>query len=234
MPGRVAGALITAVLLASCVRPYRPTADIDLATCIPRGADAAAYANLDRLRSTPLYPKLPLPDAMRDASALLAVLRGAEWAIAARGRFPQPPAGATMIGPGIAAAGPPDLLQAMAAQHRTGAASDLVALAPADDPVWLVARGAATFPLGGNWNNLNRLLHQAETVSIGIRVSGTLRLTANAVCRTPAHAEHLEENLRAMATLARLESVQVSGTGTSVHVSAAVPADSLPPFTLGH
>ncbi len=219
-------AVVVAILLASAsCAPARHAAS-SLAAYIPPGTDAIAYADLDRLRGTAIYTKLPVPEQLRDASAVLVILQGRDWAIAARGHFPQPPAGATLVGPDIAAAGAPELLRAMQSKPVGGA--DLLARAPADAPVWLVARGRATLPITGNLANFNRLLHQAEYTAIGLRVTNRVEIDATAQCATEAQARHLEENVRALASLARLEAFTVSSDGAVVHVGAALALNSLP------
>ena len=223
----ISGQLFCALALLACAAcaPARHAAS-PLAAYIPPGTDAIAYADLDRLRGTPLYARLPVPDQLGEASAVLVVLQGKDWALAARGHFPPLPAGATLLGPDVAAAGAPGLLHAM--QSRPDGGADLVARAPADAPAWLVARGRATLPITGNLANFNRLLHQAEYTAIGLRVSDRLEIDAAAQCATPAQALHLEQNIRAIASLARLQSFTVTSDGATVRVAAALPFNSLP------
>ncbi len=211
---------------AGCVPAHHAASP--LAAYIPVGTDAIASADLDRLRGTPLYTRLPVPDQLRQASAVLVVLQGKDWAIAARGHFPPLPAGAALLGPDVAAAGAPDLLHAM--ESRPDGGADLLARAPADAPVWLVARGRATLPITGNLANFNRLLHQAEYTAIGLRVSDHLGIEATAQCTTPAEALHLEQNIRAIASLARLQSLTVTSEDATVRVAAELPFNSLPPL----
>ncbi len=221
--GQLFGAL--ALLVCAACAPARHAVS-PLAAYIPPGTDAIAYADLDRLRGTPLYAMLPVPDQLRQASAVLVVLQGKDWAIAAGGHFPPLPAGATLLGPDVAAAGAPALLHAM--ESRPDGGADLLAQAPADAPVWLVARGRATLPITGNLANFNRLLHQAEYTAIGLRVSDHLEIDAAAQCATPAQALHLEQNIRAIASLARLQSLTVNSDGVTVRITAALPFNALP------
>ena len=197
-----------------------------LAAYIPPGTDAVAYADLGRLRNTAIYAKLPIPEQLRDASAVIAILKGGDWAVAGQGNFRQVPAGATLIAPDVAAAGSPDLLRAMAKKPDGG--TDLLSHTPRDVPVWLVALGRATLPVTGNLGNLNRLLHQAEYTAIGLRISNRVEVDAAAQCATEAQARHLEENLRALGSLARVEAFSVTREDAAVHVTAALPIESLP------
>jgi hypothetical protein len=200
--------------------------EVPLTAYIPEGSAAVAFADLARLRATPLYARLPVPDALHDASEVMVVYDGKDWAIAARGDFRQPPAGATNIAPGIAAMGAPEMVRAMGARPRAG--QDLLAHAPTGAPVWLVARGNVSLPLTGNLANLNRLLRQAEYTSIAMRPGAQIEIDATALCATPERARHLEENIRALASLARVEAITVTGEGTTVHVRAAVSPNALP------
>ncbi|SRR5579883_205846 len=198
-----------------------------LTACIPPGAAAVGFADLARLRATPLYARLPVPDALREANEALAVYDGKDWAIAARGDFRQPPSGATAIGPRIVAVGAPELVRAMGAFPRGG--RDLLAHEPTGAPAWLVMRGSVSLPLTGNLANLNRLLRQAEYISIAARPGAQIELDATALCATPERAQHLEENLRALASLGRVE-VAVTRDGATVQARAAVPVDRLEPL----
>ncbi len=208
--------IAAALLAAGCISPREQP----LTAYIPLDTAAVAVADLTRLRATPLSARLPVPDALREASEVLAVYDGKDWAIAARGAWTQPPAGATAIAPHVAATGAPDLVRKMAARPRGG--QDLLAHAPAAAPAWLVTRGSVGLPLTGNLANLNRLLRQAEYTSIALRPGAQVDLDATALCATPERAQHLEENLRALASLARVE-ISVTREGNTVHARTAMP-----------
>ncbi len=208
--------IAAALLAAECSAPREQP----LTAYIPGDTAAVGFADLTRLRGTPLYASLPVPDALREASEVLAVYNGKDWAIAARGAWTQPPAGATAIAPHVAATGAPDLVREMAA--RPGGGQDLLAHAPSAAPAWLVTRGSVSLPLTGNLANLNRLLRQAEYTAIAVRPAAQLELDATAFCATSERAQHLEENIRALASLARVE-ISVTRDGNTVHARAAVP-----------
>lgn len=225
LPHTCAAAVLAALLLA-CAPASHPPASSVLTALIPPGADAIAFADLDRLRATALYARLPVPAPLANASGVLAILDGKDWAIAARGPFRKPPSGATLLAPDLAAAGAPRLLGAM--QQRPNGGAQLLAHAPTGAPLWLVALGSATLPFTGNLTNLNRLLHQAEYTAIALAISNRVEIDATAYCATPAQALHLEENIRALASLARFQSLAVSADGAAVHVTAALSFASLP------
>ena len=67
--------------------------------------------------------------------------------------------------------------------------------------------------------NINRLLHQAEYTAASARGSD---IEATAECRTAEAARHLEENIRALASLARFEGLEVTSEGATVRVRATL------------
>ena len=214
--------LILAALAAGCGR----RAGEPLTSYIPEAAAAVAFADLNRLRATPLFARLPVPDALRDAAAVLAVFDGRDWAVAAGGDFREMPAGAQRIAPRVVAFGGPELVRAMATRPRGG--GNLLAHAPSDAPAWLVTRGGVSLPLVGNLANLNRLLQQAEYTTIALRPAAKIGLDATALCATAERAQHLEENVRALVSLARFEGIDLSREGSTVRVRAAIAPDALP------
>ena len=182
-----------AVLLAGCA--HKPEG---LTAYIPNGAMAAAYVDLDRARTTPIYSRLPVPEDLRDASAVLAVFDGKDWGLAVLRKS------------GITATG-------IAANQNGG--RDLLSRATPDAPAWLVTRGSVTLPLPGNLTNINRLLHQTEYTAVTARGN---EIDATAECRTAEQARHLEENIRALASLARFEALDVMSNGVTVRVRATI------------
>ena len=114
--------------------------------------------------------------------------------------------GSTLLAPDLAVAGSPDAVRAATAQHRRGVAGTaLVGLAEklaAGREIWMVAMGKATLPVGGNAQNLNRLLHQTEYATLAVHVTDGIEAEATAVCGTAEGARRLEEELRAMASIA--------------------------------
>jgi len=210
--------------LFACAPARRPTlVDPELAACVPAAATAVAGVDVSRLRGTALYEKLPF----QDARYVLAASDGKEWLVVARG----PLAGGTAIAPGIHAVGSDLLVKAAAAQHRTGTtgAPDLLARA-ADAPVWLAARGSISLPVTGNLSNINRLLHQTEYLTVAAHVSDRVDVDAVGICRTPEIAKHLEENVRALASLLLPKyPVEVRSEGSTVRATASLPVSIVAP-----
>jgi hypothetical protein len=183
-----------AVLLAGCApKPAGLTA------YIPSGAVAVAYVDLDRARTMPIYERLPVPEDLKDASAVLAVFDGKDWGTAVQRK-----SGITTTG--------------IAAKQNGG--KDLLAHAPTGAPAWLVTRGSVTLPLPGNLANINRLLHQSEYTAVSTQGND---VQATAECRTAEAARHLEENIRALASLARFDGIDVTSDGVTVRVRAKIP-----------
>jgi hypothetical protein len=180
-------------LAASCAR--KPEG---LLAYVPPHAQAVAYVNLDQVRGTAAAARLPIPEDLRDASALLVAFDGTNWGTAV-----QRVSGITATGLTAGAGNP-----------------QLVRRAPSDAPAWLVASGSVTLPLPGNLANANRLIHQAQWIVAALR-GDTIEATAE--CRSPEAAQHLEQNIRALATLARRNGLEVSSSGNSVQVRARVP-----------
>jgi hypothetical protein len=169
-----------------------------LTAYIPNDAVAVAYVDLDRARTMPLYARLPVPEDLRDASAVLAVFDGKDWGLAVERH-----SGITTTG--------------IAAKQNGG--KDLVSRASLDAPAWLVTRGTVTLPLPGNLSNINRLLHQTVYTAVSARGEG---VEATGQCSTAEAARHLEENIRALASLARFEGLDVTSDGATVRVRATI------------
>ena len=159
-----------------------------------------AGLDVDRLRDTPLFPKLP--EAFREASYVLA------------------------------AYDPPNLVTAsrvkgkiIATSEKTGAPPDLIRHAAAA-PIWIVARGDTPLPLTGNLANINPLLQQTLYTRVTARIESRVQFEAEGVCATPEAAEHLEQNLRAIATLAKLP-LEVRRDGATVHVTGSASIETI-------
>jgi hypothetical protein len=209
----------------------------DMAAAIPADTALLAGLNLDELRASPLYPKLPLAvrailEPFRDAAYLLLASNGKDIAAIARGRFRQAPPGATLVAPGLAVAGRQD--------GRNGA-PDLLARAAslaAGRPIWMVARGGITLPFTGNAANLNRLLRNTEYAAIAARIGSGIEIDATAVGRTTEAAREVEENLRAILTLiaaadarqpdlvALIRSIRISREDRTVHGALSAGPDA--------
>jgi hypothetical protein len=183
----------------------------DMALSIPADTLILAGLNLDEIRASALYPKLPpavraFAEPLRDAGYLLLASNGKDLLSIARGRFREAPPGATLVAPGLAAAGPPDSVRAAIAQHKTGrdGAPDLLTRAAyvADGKqIWMVARGGVPLPVAGNAANLNRLLRNTEYAAIAARIGSLIEIEGIAVGRTAEAGREFEENLRAILSL---------------------------------
>lgn len=210
-PFRFVAVIAAAALSASCRRGAPPAIDPVLASCLPADCTVAAGVDCDRVRASPLYAKLPaaataLLTPYRGASRILAASTGKDYLIVARGRFSSAPPGATLLAPGLAAAGSPEWLRAAEAQHRKGARGFPALLRMAEPvaktaEIWIAAMGNASLPLSGNAENITRLLHSTQYATLGARLGDAIQLEVDGVCATPATAQHLEESLRAMITL---------------------------------
>jgi hypothetical protein len=241
--------LCALTLLSTACRDSVPAFEPAMTSCIPAGAVLIAGLNLDAIRASPLYPKLPaavlaLTDPLRQAQYAIFVFDGRELLAISRGQFHEPPAGATLLAPNLALAGLPGLVRAAASQHATGntGAPELVEpakLLAGAKPIWMVVRGGVTLPLTGNAANINRLLHGTThtTVAIGLRDSLDLELAA--LCLTAADGREFEQSLRAILTLtaaanarqpglaALLRAIQIRRDGRTVHVALTAPPDAL-------
>ena len=191
-------ALICALcLLASCHRALPPgPIDPALASYIPAGTVALGGVNLQQLRASPLFGKLPravtaLVEPYGAAQSLLAAYFGSNLLL--------------VTGEG-SLTGSPEAVRAAEAQHRTGAtgAPDLLSQAQtvADgNQIWIIARGDAALPLTGNAANVNRLLRNMEFAAITVGVHANIEFAVIARGRTPDAARHFEETLRATLTM---------------------------------
>ena len=161
-----------------------------------------AGLDVDALRATPLFARLP--DSFREASYVLAAFDPPNLVLASR-------AGRRVVVTGPASSGPPP---------------DLIRHATTGAPIWVVARGDAALPLPGNLANLNRLLEQTDYTRVTARVGERVEFEAAGVCRSDDVAAHLEQNIRAIASLARL-TVEVRRDGATVHVTGSAAVETV-------
>ncbi len=215
---------------------------------MPAAATILAGVNLERLRTSPLRQQLP-PEALAflaslgEARTVLVASDGANYLALTRGDFREPPAGATLLGKGLAAAGSPDWLRSAASAHgHPAAANTLLAraepLAGAAD-IWIAAAGNANLPVSGNGENLNRLLHSTEYATLTARLTDRVSLDVVGMCRGPEPARHLEETVRAFVTLGAagtrrqpavaglLRRIRISRDDSAVHVTLVAQAAEL-------
>jgi hypothetical protein len=247
---RLASLVALAAAAISCRSVNAPAGvDRDMASSIPADTSILGGVNLDELRASPLYPKLPaavraLTEPLRDARYLLLASNGKDIVAVARGRFREAPPGATLVAPGLAVTGSPGAVRAAIAQHKTGrnGAPDLLARAAslADGrQIWMVARGGVPLPVTGNAANLNRLLRDTEYAGIAVRLGSGIEIEATAVGRTAEAGREFEENLRAILSLtaaasarqpdlvALIRSIQIRREDRTVRVSLSAGPDAV-------
>lgn len=198
--------------LLSCHTMPPPAIDSEVASAIPSSTTLLAGIDLDHLRASPLYAKLPPSftvalETYREAQSVLLTWDGRGIVFLARGRFREAPAGSTLLASRVAVAGDPQGVTAAVAQHKTGhpGAPDLLSLAQSlasENPVWIVARGGTPLPFTGNAANLNRLLRNTESSSLTLRLDSQIQLTATILGRTADAAREVEQTLRAAITMA--------------------------------
>jgi len=240
--------LFTLALLSGACRNSTPALDPAITSCIPASAILAAGLNLEAIRAAPVYSKLPpavlaLTEPLRQAQYAIFVFDGRNLLAISRGQFRQPPAGATLLAPNLALAGPPDLVRAATSQHNTGTTGAPELVEPAEliaaKPIWIVVRGGVTLPLGGNAANLNRLLHATTHTTITVELRDSVDLKLTALCLTPGDGREFEQSLRAILTLlaaanarqpglaALLRAIQIRRDDRTVHVALTAAPDVL-------
>jgi hypothetical protein len=205
-------ALTIAALGISCRSGPPPGVDPILAAEMPLGANILAGVNLVRVRASPLRQQLPpavaaFLEPFGEADSVLIASDGHNYLVLTRGSFRQAPAGATLLERGLAAAGSADWLSAAVSRHRSGAAGASSLLQRAEplaevDEIWMVAAGNANLPVSGNGENLNRLLHATEYTTLSVRLTDRISAEVVGMCRSGESAQHLEETVRALVTLA--------------------------------
>lgn len=218
-----------------------------MSSCVPAGATILGGVDLARLRSSPLYGKLPpaaaaLLETEREARYLMIASDGKNLLTIARGPFRRTPAGATLLAGGVAIAGTPEWMEAAAAQHKSGKPGAPALVSGAADvagaAVWISALGGRTLPLSGNAANLNRLLRNADRATISLRLDSPIELALTVLGRTADAAREVEDTLRATITLAAaseaghpdlaalLRSIRLSGADRTVRASlSATPEE---------
>src|ERR1017187_4860806 len=232
---------IALAVLAAC-RPPAPPATIDpaLSARVPTATVALAGVDLDRLRTSPLLPKLP-PVALAflepygHARYVLIAVAGAELLTIARGVVP----GATQLAPDLALSGAPDLIAAATAAHPAAGILAQAESVAAASPVWIAVRGGVALPLEGNLANVNNLLRDAEYVTLALDPGDPADLQLVARCPTPEAALHFEQSFRALvsmaiatharqpATAALLQSARIVREDRVVRVSLSAPLNAL-------
>jgi|SRR5579871_1009065 len=227
--------VLLATLLAGCHPPEAlPGVDPDMARCVTSDTLAVAGVRLD-IRTATLPPAWSAAlEPFREATSALLAYNGKQFLVIARGHFSAPPPGGVLLAKEMALAGPAELVRAATLQRATGRTGAFALLEKAQPfaamPVWFVVHGTAQLPLPGNLANLNQLLHMTEYTAVGLDLGPSMKLQALATCTSPGAAQHFEETIRAMLTLARaanrdpdlgviLRSAEVQRTGLIVQAS---------------
>lgn len=228
-------------LLASCRTP-RPTAAIDpaLSARVPAATVALAGIDLDRLRASPAYARIP-PSALtfletfRQAHHVLFAFTGVELLTIVQGTMP----GATRVAPDIAVSGGNSLVAEATATHPPAAILVAAESVAAARPVWLAVRGGVSLPLPGNLANVNNLLRDTEFVTLAGQPADPLELELVARCPTADTALRFEQSLRAIVSLAKAtsgrqpetlalwESIRMRREERVVHVALSAPLATL-------
>jgi hypothetical protein len=191
-------ALSLLLVAAACAR--KPDPLVELAPYMPANSVMVAGLDVEKLRNTPLYAKLP--ESFREASYVLAAYSPPNLVTASR-------VGGRVVATGPIVNAPPSILG-----HA------------ADTPIWVVARGDAQLPLTGNLANVTRLLQQTDYTRVTARVGERVEFAAEGVCPSQQAAEHLEQNVRGIASLAKLP-LQVRRDGLTVHVTGSATAEAV-------
>jgi hypothetical protein len=191
--------VVAFALLAGCRPEPKALVDPELAAYLPQASVVIAGIDLNRLRTTPFFAKIP--EGFREGSYTVVGFTGNDIITVSR-------VGSRVAVTGPAVKGsPPELFR-----HAS------------DAPIWIVARGDAVLPFTGNLTNITRLLQQTEYTTVTGRVGDRVELAIEGVCRTAEGAGHLEDNVRAIASLMRLP-LEVRREGVKVHVIASMTAD---------
>ncbi len=196
--------LAGALLVASCGKNSRTGAE----SCVPADTTVLAGIDLEQVRQSPIYSRLPAP-APSGASRMMLAFDGKDLAMIAQGSFPGAPAGWTLVAPNLAVSGTEAAVRASIAQHDHPQRSTPAVLAEAErvtrgKPVWVVARGGAALPLPGNGGNLNPLLVKSEYAYLTIVLSPQADAELVFVGRTGDAAADIEKTLRGLLQLARM------------------------------
>jgi hypothetical protein len=234
-------ATVAFAILAACRTPAPPAAiDPALSARVPPATVALAGVDLDRLRPSPLFAKLP-PAAhaflqpFDRAHQVLIASTGIELLAIARGPVP----GATQIAPDLALSGAPNLIAAATAAHPPAAILTPAESVAPTSPLWLAIRGGIAFPLEGNLANINNLLRDTDYVTLAVQPNDPAELNLIAHCPTPAAALRFEQSLRAIVSLAAaanarqpaiarpLQYVRIRRDELVVRASLTAPLDAL-------
>jgi hypothetical protein len=233
----LASLLAAALFFAGCAR--RPP---DLYWFVPPGTTILAGADLDAVRASPVYSKLPptvqaAVEPFQEAHYLLFAYNGKELLAILRGPFRKPPSDATLVGSDVALAGSPDVIRAAIAQEKLAKPGNPGLAAHASkSAIWVAIQGGTALPLTGNAANLDRLLRDARYASITLQPGNPIDVAAIVEATTPQAAMDVEQTLRAVITLtaaadrrqaALLHSIRITRDDRTVHASVSAPPEAL-------
>ena len=225
------------VLLIACRKAAPPEAiDQALASHVPVSAVALSGVDLDRLRTSPLYAKLP-PAAQAFLSPLAKAQRaliasdGRGFLVIARGEI----TGATRAAEGIYLFGAPDLLAAAQTGHSPAAILTPAARVASGPALWIAIRGGVRLPLSGDLDNFNNLLREVDWLTLTLQPSDPMTLEVRAECPRQDAAVHWEQTVRALVSMsaattrdtqlaAALQTVRLERTERTVRANLTVPA----------
>jgi len=240
-------AAILAFASTSCRSTINSSVDA-LASCLPSDTVAFAGLDLDQIRTSALYQSL-LPqilagiESLRDCSYLLVAYNGRDVLFVGRGKYPEAPAGATLIVPGLIVSGSPESVHSAIAQHQTGSSGaprllELAKSVAGGKQAWMIVQGGVTLPLTDNLANLNRILQLSQYVTLAAKIDSRLQLDAAAAGRNASASQKLEESLRAILTFATaagghhpeleaaLQSIQIRRDDLTVHASLSTTSET--------
>ena len=225
---------LAAALTLSC----RTTPPDPLDSCVPADTIVLAGADLNQLRHSPVYSKLPVTPA-EGASKMLLAFNGKELLIIAQGPFRAAPAGWTLVEPGLAVTGSDAQIHAAVATHADRRATKPAVLSqaariPANKPVWIVTQGGIALPLSGNGENLNPLLAKSQYAWLTLTLTPQVEIDATFAGATDDAAAGIEKTLRGFLELAKmgekrdaearsiLDSVRIERDKANVRASVSV------------
>jgi len=231
------------VLLIACRKAAPPEAiDQALATRVPMSAVVLSGVDLDRLRTSPLYGKLP-PAAqafltpLAKAQRALIASDGRAFLVIARGEI----TGGTRAGVGISLFGAPGLIAAAQSGHSAAAILTPAARVASEQAVWIAIRGGVRLPLSGDLDNFNNLLREVDWLTMILQPSDPVALEVRAECPTQDAAVHWEQTVRALVSMSTattrdtelagaLQGMRLERTEGTVRATLTMPADMVGRF----
>jgi hypothetical protein len=229
---------LAALVLSACSAPPVSRSLTEAIVCLPSDTQAVAGVYLERIRGKEFYNRLPpawsfVLEPFRSANLVLLAYSGSDILVIASGRFASAPPGTVLLNQELALAGSPGAIRAATTQYATGrpGVPDLVAQAAPvmNRDLWAISRGSTRLPLPGNAANLNRLLALTDYTAASATLDSAIHLEAEGHSGSAESASRLEEQLRALITLAKsaakrtelapvLASAELRREGSIVHL----------------